>query len=162
MRQLFLDCDGVLADFDTAAELLFHKNSRDAEAALGSKVFWSRISGHGNFYRDLPLLSDAMRLYQAVAHLHPIILTGCPHGGWAEPQKIAWAARHFPDMRMITCRSRDKWLHLQQPGDVLVDDYLKYQHLWEKAGGVFVHHVSAEQTINRLAALGFPVRRITP
>jgi hypothetical protein len=41
------------------------------------------------------------------------------------------------------------------PGDILVDDYLKYRHLWEEAGGVFIHHTSASNTLRQLAALGF-------
>jgi hypothetical protein len=98
-----------------------------------------------------------MELYQAVAHLNPILLTGCPDGGWAEPQKIAWAAHHFPRAKIITCRSKDKSLYIQKPGDVLVDDYLRYKHLWEQAGGIFVHHVSAKRSIAHLEKLGLPV-----
>jgi len=76
----------------------------------GPEAFWSRIRGRGDFYRNLPLIADAMDLYEAVAHLKPIILTGCPECGWSEPQKIAWAAHHFPNVTMITCRSKDKHL----------------------------------------------------
>lgn len=158
MNQLFLDCDGVLADFDTAAEQLFKQNSREAEKALGTPAFWKRIRSHKNFYGNLPLLPDAMELYHAVAHLNPIILTGCPIGGWAEQQKVDWAARHFPGVRIITCLSREKCRFLVHPGDILVDDYLKYRHLWEQAGGIFVHHETAKQTIESLAKLGVPVR----
>jgi hypothetical protein len=154
MNQLFLDCDGVLADFDTAAEQIFNQNSREAEATVGTDSFWNRLSGRDNFYGNLPLLPDAMQLYQAVAHLKPIILTGCPQGGWSEPQKVEWAARHFPGVPIITCRSKEKFLHLRHPGDILVDDYLKYRHLWEEAGGIFVHHTSARETIDRLARMG--------
>lgn len=159
MNQLFLDCDGVLADFDTLAIEIFGQHPREAEARLGTNEFWRLISNYENFYGTLPLMADAMRLYRAVAHLRPIILTGCPAGGWSQPQKIAWAARHFPGTPIITCRSKEKFLHLRHPGDILVDDYLKYQHLWEEAGGIFVHHTSAEETIDRLAGLGVPVRR---
>lgn len=160
MKQLFIDCDGVLADFDTAAEQLFKQNSRDAEEALGTPAFWKRIRNQRNFYGELPLLPDAMELYQAIAHLDPIILTGCPVGGWAERQKVDWAAHHFPGVRMITCLSREKCRFLTDPGDILVDDYLKYQHLWEQAGGIFVHHRTAKQSIERLAQLGVPVRGV--
>jgi len=62
MKQLFIDCDGVLADFDTAARELFGQDSREAEESLGTPEFWSRIIGRGNFYRNLPLLPDAMDL----------------------------------------------------------------------------------------------------
>jgi hypothetical protein len=61
MKQLFIDCDGVPADFDTAARELFGQDSREAEESLGTPEFWSRIIGHGSFYRNLPLLPDATR-----------------------------------------------------------------------------------------------------
>jgi hypothetical protein len=43
---------------------------------------------------------------------------------------------------------------MEAPGDVLVDDLLKYRHLWEEAGGVFVHHRTARDTLGKLSALG--------
>lgn len=156
MRQIFLDCDGVLADFDTLANDIFGCDSRLAESELGSKEFWRRLREHGSFYRDLPLLPDALKLYQGVAHLHPKILTGCPVGGWAEPQKVAWAAHHFPSVDIITCMSRNKRDHMN-PGDILVDDYLKYRDLWIEAGGIFVHHTSAQNSLQQLSALGVDV-----
>lgn len=154
--QLFLDCDGVLADFDAAAEAIFGMPSRRAQVELGQKRFWSILRGHENFYGSLPLMPDAQKLFEAVSHLNPIILTGCPLGGWAEDQKRGWAAENFPGTKIITCMAREKHMHMR-PGDVLVDDFLKYRELWEKAGGVFVHHVSAEETIAELARIGLPV-----
>lgn len=158
VKQLFLDLDGVLADFDKAASLLFRQPPREAEKALGTAEFWRRVRRQRRFYRDLPLLPDAMNLYNAVRHLHPIILTGVPVGGWAEDQKIEWVAEHFPGVNIITCRAREKFMHMRHFGDVLVDDYLKYKEAWEQAGGVFVHHTSAGNSVARLAELGFDVR----
>lgn len=151
--QLFLDCDGVLADFDRASKKLFGMPPRQAEKRMGTRQFWSRIHRQKTFYRNLPLKPDARELFAAVAHLHPIILTGCPIGGWAEPQKLEWAAEHFPGTEIITCMSREKYLHLR-PGDVLVDDYLKYRYRWEEAGGIFIHHTSASSTIAALERIG--------
>lgn len=159
MKQLFLDLDGVLADFDTAAQKLFGMPPHKAEESLGAREFWRRIHHVGTFYRDLPLMPDARKLFQAVAHLHPMILTGVPVGGWAEDQKVNWVAEHFPGVPIITCRAKEKFLHIKHPGDVLVDDMLKYQHLWEQAGGVFVHHVSAIETLRRLKELGLDVHQ---
>src|SRR5690348_838288 len=99
--QLFLGCDGVLADFDRAAQELFGMPSREAERKLGPKEFWMKIHGQKTFYRNLPLMPDSRQLFDAVAQLHPIILTGCPVGGWAEPQKVEWAAEHFPGAEII-------------------------------------------------------------
>src|SRR4051812_19642639 len=109
--QLFLDCDGVLADFDTAAERIFGMPSRQAQEKLGPKQFWRRLRNHEDFYGSLPLLPDARKLFEAVKHLNPIILTGCPLGGWAEGQKHRWAATHFPGTRMIVCMAREKSMH---------------------------------------------------
>ena len=151
--QLFLDCDGVLADFDRAAEAIFHMPAPQAQQQLGQKHFWNTLRRHEDFYGTLPLLPDALKLFRAVEHLNPIILTGCPLGGWAEAQKHRWAATHFPGTRMITCMSREKRLHMK-PGDILVDDFLKYRELWEDAGGIFIHHTSADRTITQLIRLG--------
>lgn len=159
MKQIFLDLDGVLADFDRAATALFHKPPREAEKAIGTPEFWRRIRRAPRFYRELPLTPDAMELYGAIKHLHPIILTGVPVGGWAEDQKIEWVAEHFPGVNIITCRAREKFLHMRHPGDVLVDDYLKYKEQWEQAGGVFIHHTSARSSLARLAELGFDIHQ---
>lgn len=52
--------------------------------------------------------------------------------------------------------SVDKRLHMK-PGDVLVDDYLKYRPRWEEAGGIFIHYTDADSA---LAEIGrhFPLK----
>lgn len=147
--QLFLDCDGVLADFDNAAECVFGMPPRDAEELCGEARFWEILKAYPGFYRHMPLMKDARRLFEAVRGFNPIILTGCPAGGWAEPQKRAWAEEYFPGTEIICCRSAEKFHHMQ-PGDILIDDYTKYQPIWENAGGVFIHHRSYAESLNEL------------
>jgi len=48
--------------------------------------------------------------------------------------------------------ARNKHLHME-PGDVLVDDREKHRGLWEDAGGIFVRHKNAEDSIRELAAI---------
>lgn len=148
-RQLYLDCDGVLADFDTGAKAVLNLAPRTFEERYGRSQFWKKLAAAPDFYFDLPLMPDAMELFDAVRHLEPIILTGLPLGNWAAAQKVRWAAQHFPGTRIITTMARDKRRHAK-PGDVLVDDLLKHRHLWEGAGGVFVHHLDARDTIEQL------------
>ncbi|PAX07687.1 hypothetical protein [Sphingomonas lenta] len=154
--QLFLDCDGVLADFDRAATALLGMPPHDHQRRFGPGKFWARIGATPDFYGTLPLMPDARLLFESVAHLRPIILTGCPRGGWAEAQKERWAARHFPGTPIITCIARDKRDH-GRAGDVLIDDTPTHRHLWEEMGGVFVHHRNAVSTLAELARLGLPV-----
>lgn len=149
---LFLDCDGVLADFDAGVRDLLGMDASSFESRHGRGEFWKRLARHGNFYGDLAEMPDAQQLFQAVKHLKPTILTGLPLGKWAAPQKERWAAKHFPGVPIITTMARDKHLHMD-PGDVLVDDREKHRSLWEDAGGIFVHHVSAAQTLRALAEI---------
>ena len=54
---------------------------------------------------------------------------------------------NFPGIPIIHCLSEDKCKYIAHPGDVLVDDRPKYRHLWEDAGGVFVHYQNPEQAV---------------
>jgi hypothetical protein len=53
--------------------------------------------------------------------------------------------------------ARAKRDHMEAPGDVLVDDTPTYRHLWEGAGGRFVLHRSARESLAELRALGLDV-----
>ena len=150
--RLFLDCDGVLADFDLAARQLLGMSPKQYIATHGRAAFWSKLAKAKNFYGSLPEMPDARRLFDAVKHLDPTILTGLPLGSWAAPQKIEWAAEHFPGVPIITTMARQKHLHMD-PGDVLVDDRENHRHLWEDAGGIFIHHKNAQDTLRRLAEI---------
>ena len=154
-RQLYLDCDGVLADFDKGAAAALGMHPKAFEKRFGLGRFWAKLATAPDFYFSLPLLGDAMELFEAVRHLDPIILTGLPRGNWAADQKVRWAAKHFPGTRIITTMARDKRDHAKE-GDVLVDDQLRHSALWEEVGGVFIHHKSAAGTIERLKAY-FPL-----
>ena len=155
--RLFLDCDGVLADFERRAGEIFGMPPRAFEKQYGLPAFWRELARASDFYATLPLLPGARRLFEAVQHLDPIILTGCPRGDWAEAQKVRWAAEHFPGTRIITCMAVDKRRHGRR-GDVLVDDMLKHRHLWEAMGGTFVHHRGVDASLAALHRLGFDVR----
>ena len=52
--------------------------------------------------------------------------------------------------------ARDKRDHAKE-GDVLVDDTLKHRHLWEEAGGIFVHHQNVPETLDALSRY-FPLK----
>src|SRR6185295_1674286 len=90
--RLFLDADGVLADFDLAVRELLGMNAKAFIARHGRGEFWKRLARAPNFYGSLAEMPDARQLFDAVRHLKPAILTGLPIGNWAAPQKVEWAA----------------------------------------------------------------------
>ena len=152
--QLFLDLDGVLADFDAHYDAHFAPlPRRDTWHGHGDPPrMWKNIRSLKTFYRDMPMMPDAMTLWRAVAHLDPIILTGVPYQQVpeAEQHKREWMRLHFgADVKVVCCKSRDKRLY-GKPGDVLVDDWLKYREHWEAMGGTFVLHETALKTIDAL------------
>jgi hypothetical protein len=147
--QLFLDCDGVLANFDKRAIEIFGMHPRDFEDRYGPGTFWKRIKDSGEFFYQLEMMEDAHLLYEGTKQYKPIILTGVPQvaNKWAPDQKKRWVARMFGEHQpVITCRSRNKRDH-GKPGDILIDDYTKYRHLWLEMGGRFILHSSATQSL---------------
>ena len=153
-RQIYLDCDGVLADFDKAAEAVLGAPPHVFEKRHGAGEFWRRLARADGFFERLDPLPDAYELYDAVRAKDPIILTGLPRGNWAEPQKRRWAERHFPGVPVIATSAALKREHCH-PGDVLVDDRSQHRHLWEQAGGAFILHTSARASIEALKAAGY-------
>jgi len=152
--RLFLDADGVLANFDEGVRRLLGMSLREYERKHGRGGFWKRLAQAKNFYGSLPEMPDARLLFDAVEHLKPTILTGLPLGNWAAPQKVGWAAEHFPGVPIITCMARDKHKHMH-PGDVLVDDRENHRPAYEAAGVIFVHHKNADDSLRQLARI-FP------
>jgi len=145
--QLFVDLDGVLADFDTGYEKVFGLRP-DKKA---DNVDWDAVRYVPDFYLNLPPMPDMRILWRGVKHRNPIILTGVPSSVPEAPaNKRAWVAKNLgPDVEVRCCRSSEKCKHAV-PGDILVDDWIKYRHLWEAAGGIWVTHTSAMDTLARL------------
>lgn len=145
MTTIFVDMDGVLADFDTGYGLKFGA----APSKASDNVDWKLVRHTEGFYRDLPPMWDFDRLWKGLAPYSPIILTGVPSSvAEAEANKRAWVDRWIgPDQPMIACASKDKSLHIRRPGDILIDDWEKYRHVWEGRGGRWITHHSADRSL---------------
>jgi len=146
--RVFVDMDGVLADFDTGYEMFFGVRPDKAT----DSVDWRLVRDRPHFYRDLPPMPDFQELWDGLRHLDPTILTGVPHSvREAEANKREWVDRHIgPTARMIGCRSIDKCLHMEHRGDVLIDDWTKYRHVWINQGGHWITHTSARESLRLL------------
>lgn len=154
MTQLFVDLDGVLADFDTEYFRLFREAPDYGRNTLSSEV-WSRLAAEADFYRRLRPMPDAFVLWRHVEKHDPVILTGAPRSiPSAADQKRGWVAEHLgAEVPVICCPSRDKSRHIGGPGDILIDDWEKYRALWVDAGGRWITHRNAAATVAALDAM---------
>lgn len=155
-RQLFVDLDGVLADFD---EFYFQQfGVRLPRQGSDPPGMWTNIRSHGSWFESLPMIPGALDFWTSLKPYRPTILSGLASGGPAfveggDAQKRRWVDRYLgADVPLITCRSKLKCMH-GRPGDVLVDDWSRYRSLWEKMGGIFLLHRSYESSLASVRAI---------
>ena len=153
VSKLFLDLDGVLANFGKAYERVFDCLP---DRSFEPPGMWEKINQAQTFYLSMEPMPDAFELWEYVKRHSPTVLTGVPSSvRGAERQKREWVRKFLGSgVCVICCASRDKWKY-GGSGDVLVDDWKKYANLWTDMGGVFVLHCSAKESVQRLRGLGF-------
>ncbi len=135
---IFLDLDGVIADFDT------HLHAQGKVDGSG-KTKWNELDHE--WFSTIPVYEGARDFYfklkdmAAVKFLTaPTMSTGSISGkaDWIQnsflPKRGKWALMDF-----IIAPSKDKQF-LAGPTRILVDDRIKNIQEWEEAGGIGVHH----------------------
>jgi len=156
MSRLFLDLDGVMADFDDHFEALWDYTPAAYCEKFGDDAMWQLIHSHGNFFRELPPMPGALLHYRDILQEYrPIILTACPRSNYdaVAQQKIAWVREHLGDDVLVipTFGGSTKRLFVTQPGDILIDDFERNTKAWEAAGGLAIHHTGDwEATLDKL------------
>lgn len=150
--RIFVDMDGVLADFDSHYESVFGVRP---DKWLDN-ADWKKVREYKDFYLNIPPMVDLPLLWAYLAQFDPIILTGVPSSvEEAASNKIAWVRKNLGDTEIRCCLSREKYLHCE-PGDVLIDDWEKHKDKWVSAGGIWITHRNAIDTIRELAAIQYP------
>ena len=143
---IFCDLDGVLADFDKGVQKLLKKKPDE----INTRLMWSTLRKTPLFFENLEWMEDGKQLWESIKHFNPIILTGCPYGGWAEQQKYNWCARELgTKIRVITCKTDNKPNYCIQ-NSILIDDRDKIQHEWGSKLGKFILHRNTDKTIEKL------------
>lgn len=149
--QLFVDMDGVLADFDAHHEAVFGVRP----CKIADNVDWQKVRAVSGFYEAIPPMADLPELWAYISAHDPIVLTGVPSSVEEAPDnKRAWVRKHLgAHVEVRCCRSSDKCLNAS-PGDVLIDDWTKYRAKWLGVGGRWITHRNAADTILALQDMG--------
>ena len=159
MTTIYLDMDGVVADFDEYA-------ARTLGLPPSSGIYpdetWYKLADNKRLYRDLiktPYADALVFECRRIARLRDYklqFLTAVPKGNdvpWAFWDKVVWAQEHYPGIPvMFGPFSKDKHQHCR-PGDILIDDRRSNIEDWAAAGGVAIHHVDYKTTFAALNEL---------
>ncbi len=158
MRTIYIDMDGVVADFDSYVSILLgRKIGWDSTTDLTDEE-WEIIASEDRIYYQLPLMPDATKLVAYVKSLstrfHVGFLTAVPRRSTipsAKDDKQAWVNKYFPGMRMDIgpySHHKQKWC---KPGDILIDDRPSNIEQWTAVGGIAIYHTGdVDASIKRL------------
>lgn len=160
MTTLYLDMDGVVADFDAYAEQMIGKRS---ENNRWSREDWQQLRNFKRMYRDLPKTAEADELVEYCRKFTQergydlVFLTAVPKGNdffWAFQDKLDWVRNYYPDIPVhFGPYSVDKQVHCL-PGDILIDDRLSNNEEWALVGGHAIRHQGdLQNTLNLLKEL---------
>ena len=149
LRAVFVDLDGVLADFHHEVARLYgldptrlddNEWAHIGEWALSIEKpdFWPRIqAGGAQWWADLPELPWAKQLWDACNAACDCVVVLTTPGPFPESAagKYSWVREHLDTTRMLIGSPK----HVcSKPGHVLVDDRSSYRRRWEAEGGRMV------------------------
>lgn len=148
---IFLDLDGVMADLEGHYLSTFGHAMSDAPSR---NQMWRNIDSHENFWLTIPVMEGGKEFftwllgmcYHSGAEL--CILTAAPDN--EKHEKVArykkeWVKRNLGDVMVLpSYGSERKAMFIQNPGDILIDDWYKNLEAWGAEGGVAVKHVGQD------------------
>ncbi len=161
--KVYLDMDGVLADFDQRFKDISGMEPREFENKYGRKAFWNLIDEENKikFWVGIPVMGGASALVNAVKDYDYELLTSPSAKKQSYLGKILWVKNHtgsvFPSKPRINFK-RAKEKHEVKPQlsqtDILIDDREDTIGRWNAAGGTGIVYKSIGQVLNDLKKLG--------
>ena len=162
-HQVYVDMDGVVADFLTPTKEFFGirptDSKRDLDTLLNQGKGFLRLQREWpTFWMDLPRMPHALDLWEVVRPYHPCILTALPES-WpsAATGKYVWVKRHLskfgynPRQEFHAVLRSQKVKFAKQPDgtpNVLIDDFDKNINEWRSAGGIGILYVDSSSAVN--------------
>lgn len=162
--KIYLDMDGVLADFDQRFKDLSGMAPREFEDKYGKNAFWDFIDEGDNkikFWAGIPVMDGAKQLVDFAKDYDYELLTAPSNKKQSLIGKSVWVKKHtgdiFPTKPKVNFKkARNK--HLIKPEltkyDILVDDRASTIDNWNNAGGTGILYKNISQTISDLKKLG--------
>jgi hypothetical protein len=160
--RIYVDMDGVVADFDQRFKDLSGMLPREFEVKYGKDAFWDFIDEGKNklkFWVGIPPMSDAKQLIDYVSKYNYEMLTAPSTKKQSLMGKGLWMINQtknglFPFKPKINYKSAKNKKDFAAPNHILIDDREDTINSWNTAGGIGILHTSAANTISQLKKLG--------
>lgn len=159
---LFLDMDGVVADFDRLVLEKMRRTFDHVAGPAGDTEMWDFLSTVDRLYFRLEPTPYAFDLWELANKQAANVefLTAIPRRTFiasAETDKREWIAKYFGVEAKVRIGpySADKWKHAQA-GDILVDDRSDNIQAWINRGsgiGIYHEYDKYEYTASRIIAM---------
>ena len=160
-EKIYLDMDGVLADFDRGVRELC---GMDPQPQTGKTdphqddLMWKAIREVGHFYDKLELMPGAKEMFDRIYEQFGDwveVLTGVPKANrgieTAGEDKIEWMKKHLSDkVRMNIVLRKEKKNYCTGPESVLIDDREDTILEWRNLGGTGILHIDPAETLRIL------------
>ncbi|MCR4611592.1 MAG: hypothetical protein K5644_06810 [Lachnospiraceae bacterium] len=162
-KKIFLDMDGVLADFNRGIKELCKMEPLDQTKSNNSDddKMWEAVRNTQHFYDKLEIIPGSKELFDYLIGKYGNkveILTGVPkeHRGivTAGDDKIAWVRRLLSkDIVINIVHREDKPDYCKGKEYILIDDYSKNINEWEAIGGTGILFENAKQAKEQLSSI---------
>jgi hypothetical protein len=160
--KIYVDMDGVVADFDQRFKDLSGIGPREFEEKYGKDAFWDFIDEGENklkFWVGIPQMSDAKQLIDFVSKYDYEMLTAPSIKKQSSMGKGLWMINQtknglFPSKPKVNYKSAKNKKDFAAPNHILIDDREDTINSWNAAGGIGILHTSASNTISQLKKLG--------
>ena len=162
--RVYIDMDGVLADFDRGVRELCHMEPQSQNGKRDTKIddlMWDALRKVDHYYDKLELMPGAKEMFDLIYWKYGDqceILTGVPRPErgiiTAGEDKIAWTKRNLSEeVKINIVLRKEKLRFCKGPDSVLIDDRAKTIRDWKEAGGIGILHTSPKDTLDQLRAL---------
>lgn len=154
ITKIYLDMDGVIADFNKRYKEQYKMEPREAEQNKEFDKFFDKFIQDGEF-ATLDLMPDAMILINYLRSLKvpTEILSSTAsekRHGQIGPQKLEWLKKHNIEFHPILVPGKRHKKDYSNPNSLLIDDTPVNIDQWRREGGIGILHSDAQTTINIL------------
>lgn len=151
--KIYLDMDGVLADFEKGVKDV----CRFLPTSKNEKIMWELLSMEDHFYYSLSFMPGAKEAFRILYKKYGNsleILSAIPKPNKniknTEVDKRNWIRDKLsPEVKVNIVYREDK-INFCSPDSILIDDREDTVNSWIQNGGIGIVHIDWEQTLNLL------------